>query len=299
MATLDQRILIPADPDAVWDVISNINKNPNWQEDCQELSFLSSRQNGPGARWRYASANRDEYVVEITAWYDRLGYEYTFIDGVPFNESRGRIRLQEIPEGTIVEWSLNYKLGGVFSGLRNSISIQRKFEKTMAESLKALYTHVRQAGSERDVSDAKSLMRDAPDYEARAQYVPRHPSRYAERTSEPSGDSEPLIPEPALTDDDTRPNPALTAAEVEDSAPSIREPVELEPVAPSDSQKIIVTEASDTPEPTLTAEPEAVAEPEEGGHDRFRPPATDDVESALPDEPVVEEEPVEVTGRKH
>ena len=188
----------------------------------------------------------------------------------PFR-NHGAHPASEIPEGTLVEWSLSYQLGGIFSGLRNSLRIQRQFEKTMAESLKALYTHVRKAGSEHDVNDAKSLMRDAPNYEARAQYVPRHPSRYAERTEEKSGDSEPLIPEPAFTEDDTRPNPALAAVEDGDSAPAIREPVELEPVTPSEPS---ITDDIDIPGSALNDDQE-VAESE---YSRFKPPARDDTQ---------------------
>jgi uncharacterized protein YndB with AHSA1/START domain len=120
MTTLDQRILIPVDPQAVWDRISNLAANPGWQTDCRSVSFLTSLRNGAGTRWRYASAGGHEYVVEITAWYDKLGYEYRFVAGAPFQENRGRIRLQEIPEGTVVQWTFSYERGGMLGGIRDS-----------------------------------------------------------------------------------------------------------------------------------------------------------------------------------
>lgn len=263
MATIDHRILIPAAPDVVWDVLKDINKNPHWQVDCQEISFLSSKRDGPGLRWRYANAQANEFVVEVTAWYDGLGYEYTYVDGAPFRESRGRIRLQEIPEGTVIQWNLNYKIGGVFSAVRD-MNVRRQFEKNMVESLKALYTYIKKSGAVRDIQEAKSLMRDALDYEARSQYVPRHPSRYSEEKEaqpEPAGIT---IPEPPLADEDTRPNPALaeTPAEGEGEI-AIRQPVRIEP-AP----------AAPLAEETTTddLQPEAASQPEEEPHARFKPP---------------------------
>src|SRR5690606_4554043 len=119
MTIIDERILISTASHVVWEIIGNINDNTKWQANCTSISFLTSLRSGPGVRWRYGLSDGHEYVVETTAWYDGLGYEYTFIDGAPFRTSKGTLRLQEIPEGTIVQWTLNYELGGVLSGLRN------------------------------------------------------------------------------------------------------------------------------------------------------------------------------------
>lgn len=207
MTIIDQRILVPTAPENVWDIISNINNNPKWQADCQTISFLTSLRSGPNVRWRYTSPSGQDYVVETTAWYDGLGYEYTFIDGAPFRTSKGTIRLQEIPEGTVVQWTLTYELGGVLSGLRDSLTIRRQFDSIMVSSLKALWTHIKETSKSRPSHEPKSLMRDALDYEARAQYTPRHPSRFAEREIEQQ--AAPRITEPPVADEDTRPNPAL------------------------------------------------------------------------------------------
>lgn len=210
MTIIDQRILIPAGPEVVWEIISDINNNPRWQADCQSISFLTSLRAGPGMRWRYTSPGGQEYVVETTAWYDRLGYEYVFIDGAPFRSSKGTIRLQEIAEGTIVQWTLTYEIGGVLGGMRNALSVRRHFSRVMVDSLKGLWTYLKESGKARQAHEAKSLMRDALDYEARAQYTPRHPSRVAEREAQ-SSTREPVqvLEEPPIADDDTRPNPAL------------------------------------------------------------------------------------------
>jgi hypothetical protein len=199
MNILDQRILIPdIAPESVWAHISNIAQNPTWQVDCRSVSFLSTKRTGSGVRWRYTSDNGRECVVETTAWYEGLGYEYTFVDGAPFRSSRGRIRLQEIPEGTVVQWTLNYETGGVLGGVKNTISTRRRLESAMIDSLKTLWSFIRQSNSGRTTHEAKSLMRDAPDYEARSKYQPRHPS--AAKMEQGI-----TIPEPPITDEDTRP----------------------------------------------------------------------------------------------
>ena len=228
MTIIDQRILIPASPEVVWEIISDINNNPRWQSDCQSISFLTSLRAGPGMRWRYTSPGGQEFVVETTAWYNQLGYEYVFIDGAPFRSSKGTIRLQEIAEGTIVQWTLNYEIGGVLGGMRNALSVRRHFDGIMVDSLKGLWTYLKESGKSRQSHEAKSLMRDALDYEARAQYTPRHPSRLAEREAHmPEEEPVSVIEEPPVSDDDTRPNPALVT-EPEPAAPV----VESEPEAP-------------------------------------------------------------------
>ncbi|MFQ3568087.1 MAG: SRPBCC family protein [Aggregatilineales bacterium] len=239
MATIDQRILIPASQEAVWNFISDLSNNPSWQVDCKSVSFITSKRSGQGARWRMTNDRGRDAVAEITTWYNGLGYEYIFVDGVPFRSSRGRIRLQEIAEGTIVQWTFTYEMGGILGGIR---SPNRHIETTMAESLKTLYRVLKRKGSE-GVHEVKSLMRDAPDVEARAQYKPRHPSIAVDspKISAPAavlvvepeiseGDAEPLFAfhfpeEPPVAADDTRPRPALA------SVPTLP-PERLEPPVP-------------------------------------------------------------------
>lgn len=211
MTTLDQRILIPTPPNVVWDYISNIANNPQWQADCKSVTFLTSKKSGPGTRWRTTSDKGREQVIEITAWYDGLGYQYTYIDGMPFRESMGRIRLQEIPEGTVVQWTIQYEMGGLLAGVRGSLGATKQIENMMVASLKNLWKQVNTSGAAQNWRDAKSLMRDAPDAEARQQYKPRHPAVVdirAEGSEAPPRPQAP-IPEPPIAEDDTRPRPSV------------------------------------------------------------------------------------------
>jgi hypothetical protein len=248
MTTIDQRLLVPVAQAVVWDYLSNLSNNPSWQSDCRNISFLSSKHEGPGTRWRYATQRGRENVVEITAWYNGLGYEYVFIDGPRYRNNRGRIRLQEIAEGTIVQWTFTFEMGGMFSGSR---SASRQIENTMASSLKALYKQVKAYATEGGF-DAKSLMRDAPDVEARAQYKPRHPTTTQKSTADtetmvhpaavPTGLDEPpvndddgqafeaiALDEPPIAVDDTRPRPAVTGLVESVSESDVPPDIEGEP----------------------------------------------------------------------
>lgn len=230
MTTIDHRILIPAGPESVWEYVSDITHNPDWQIDCAEVIFLTSRREGPGVRWRYSAPNGHEYVIAVTAWYNGLGYEYYFVDGVPFKENKGRIRLQEIPEGTIVQWTYTYELGGLFGGMRNALGVSRGVDFTISESLKTLYQKIKQTGASSRPHEAKSLMRDAPNVDARSAYQPRHPSIIEEDEAPPplrpaalpranaeppvrEGDGQRIrvIAEPPIAPDDTRRRKAAAA----------------------------------------------------------------------------------------
>jgi hypothetical protein len=256
MNTVDQRILIPTSQSVVWEYISDMTKNPEWQTDCRNVSFLTSVTKGQGARWRYKAANSREYVVEITAWYEGLGYEYVIVDGGPYRQNQGRVRLQEVAEGTVVQWTFNYDMGGILGGLRNSISTRRNIENVIVESLWALWRQLGQAGNKDKAFVAKSLMRDAPDVEARSQYKPRHQSVILQKSEELSNF---VIEEPPISDDDTRPRPAVVEPEPQPTGNEVS-PSPEEPLQDPDFVADIPTTVSQ-PTPQTTS-PEPVAPPQ-------------------------------------
>ena len=313
MTTIDHRILIPASPHVVWEYISNISRNPKWQVDCESISFLTEKHDGPGTRWRCATAKGHEHVIEITAWYNGLGYEYVYVDGPGYEENRGRLRLQEIPEGTIVQWTFTYTLGGLFGGMRDSLGKRREIDATMADSLRKLYTQLKtqSALSTTPQGESKALIREAPDVEARAHYTPRHPSVMQEQfdpektvptaslskagaiVDEPpvaDDDGQQLsgivIPEPLVDEGDTRPNPIVRReqepseadqpAEAEVSVGNI--PLGEEPDFLSDLDRMEEAEA----EPAVQAEIKVEAEVE---------PEAEAEQSAPASEPEPEPEP--------
>ncbi|MEQ8673329.1 MAG: SRPBCC family protein [Aggregatilineales bacterium] len=274
MNRIDHRILVHSTPEMVWSFLSSIENNPAWQVNCRELSFLTSTRTGQGTRWRMIDESGRTYIVEITAWYNQLGYEYVIVDGSPYKHNQGRIRLQEIAEGTIIEWSFSYELGGLLSGVRNALMVRRSIENMIVDSLWTLWRQIGQAQSDGSFQ-AKSLMRDAPDVEQRASYKPRHPV-VLESTTSPSTykaeENVPFIAEPPVTQDDTRPRPPVTdeseqSQQTSATTPereSVTEPDFLSDMSTSEFDRIATPEKY-TPEHmrATTIEPVDITPPEE------------------------------------
>lgn len=148
MSTLiDQRILIPAPMNVVWGVLADQSQLPRWRVDCQQVAILTTRQFGVGMRRRCMNSAGKDKVEEITAWYEGLGYEYTLVDSRQFQNWRGRIRLQAVPEGTIVQWTISYDPAGFLRGLLNRLTGAKSgIEAECIESLRQLRRGIEQMG---------------------------------------------------------------------------------------------------------------------------------------------------------
>lgn len=205
MSVIEHSILIPTAVENVWQFVSNIENNALWLADCRNISFLTSYKQGRGTRWRHTSEGGRDYVIEITNWYERVGYRYIIVDGAPYATNAGVIRLQETPEGTIVQWTFEYTLTGFLSGVRNAMSVRRNVENNIIDSLQTLYKQVNKSKNVVPFS-SKSLMQEAPDAEARAHYKPRHPSTFAENSQK--ADNHLIMVEPPISEEDTKQRPA-------------------------------------------------------------------------------------------
>lgn len=268
MAIIDQRILIPARQEVVWAYLSDLSKNAEWQSDCQGVSFLSTKHDGAGTRWRSTTDRGKDTVLEITSWYNGLGYEYVYVDGVPLSNTKGRLRLQEIPEGTVVQWTFSFEGGGMLGAGRNA----RQFDATMAASLKALYKQIK-AFNQSDEMVARSLMREAPDVEARAAYKPRHPSSLTDTGAEVTEDAV-LMPAPDEPKLDAQDAGMVAAIDLSAEPPVAVEDTKPRPalpdIPPGDER------FAPKPEPAPEPEPEPVSEPD---------PESPSAEASPPGEP--------------
>ncbi len=282
MTTLDQRILIPVPQVAVWAYLSDISRNPQWIADCREVSFLSTKREGAGTRWRYLTPGGREYIVEVAAWYKGLGYEYIFVNGVNYESNRGRIRLQEIAEGTIVQWTFTFEERGFLTGLRGA---SRKLENLMADSLRNLFKEVVQTSKEARLAPPQSLMRDAPDVEARMQYKARAggedsaspeaptPSTPAETAFDPFSANFSFEDEPAISfEDGQKIEPIQLGDEPPTTEFDTRPVVASTPTQEGQNEPVVDTD---------TEEPEFLASITEDDYARFGNPAKATAEHAV------------------
>ena len=258
MNVIDLEILIPASPEFIWRFLGDPAALSQWQEDVNSVSFLSTQREGRGTRWRASSDNNSDIVVEVSAWYDTLGYEYSLMDGTSFSENTGRIRLHEVPDGTLVRWTFQYELGGVLGGLRNAMRIKRSTTSQIQASLRNLHQLILQESGGIPTHEAKASVREAPDVGERLAYKPRHPSAFndpaldesAAREIEPDTDKQPAIYDyefelesvPARVDTDTKPNPVVLA-------PDYAYEMEAEPDVLLDDTKPMEAEALFTESP--------------------------------------------------
>ncbi len=224
MHVIDLEIMIPASPDIIWRFLGDISVSADWQAGLSSVSFLTTQHEGKGARWRYSYAKGKDVVIEAAAWYDTLGYEYVIVDGAGYGENQGRIRLQEVSEGTLVRWTFNYESGGMLGGLRNAMRLKRKTTKQMQDSLRNLHDLVQKdSGGSSDYS-ARATVREAPGADERSSYQPRYPSNFVEAAPEKPDKEDSLDtlqpiaftldeeePSPMLgqNDGDTKPNPVV------------------------------------------------------------------------------------------
>lgn len=168
MPLIDQRILIAAAADTIWTYLTNPEYIARWHLGCKQLSMLTTHIRGVGARRRCTDKHGKSLVEEITAWIENIGYEYKVVDG-PYSAFRARFRLQPAPEGTIVNWVVEYRRRGAFSGLREALGGRRRTEAHMVESLRALRKLVERSGARLDPErQARVAMQAAPNAAARA-----------------------------------------------------------------------------------------------------------------------------------
>ncbi len=225
MNVIDLEILIPASPEFIWRFLGDPAAQSQWQEDITSVSFLSTQREGRGTRWRASSDKSSDIVVEVSAWYDTLGYEYSLMDGTSFADNKGRIRLHEVPDGTLVRWTFQYELGGVLGGLRNAMRIKRGATNQIQASLRNLHQLILQESGGISTHEAKASVQEAPDVSERLSYKPRHPSAFHDPALDESAARE-VVPDTdkqqamydfeaefeltsAQVDTDTKPNPVV------------------------------------------------------------------------------------------
>ncbi len=213
MTLIDQRILVDAPPQVVWDYISDPDKITLWHSGYSKISVLTTQRTGLGTRRRCTlTANGKDIIEEITAWVEGLGYEYVLIEGGPYRSMRGRIRLQAVPDGTTVQWTVLYTPKGLLGALKSVFGGRRRMQRMMAESLRRLRRHIDELGLRMDAEYRQRVaIRARLDAVQRAQYQPRHTSATEAAAPPPPAPSVAPV-EPAVAEPPPAPPPPTPSA---------------------------------------------------------------------------------------
>ncbi|MCY4464287.1 MAG: SRPBCC family protein [Chloroflexi bacterium] len=268
MNLIDLEILIPASPEFIWRFLGDLQQIPRWQKNAEAVTFLSTQHEGRGTRWRQSMRSGPDRVVEVSAWYETLGYTYQVVDGAVYGKNQGHIKLREVPEGTLVRWTFQYEPGGVLGGLRNAVGLKGSISSQIQASLRNLHELIGQQSGGISTHEAKATMKEAPDVSERSSYEPRHPSSYQDAIQDDaatdvfSADGEnpfafdyDMAPIPASEEGDTKPNPVALAG-----LSSLTDEVRLDDTQPIDIA-VPVTDpppiaAKETPRPPAQKPPE-------------------------------------------
>ncbi len=167
MAVIDQRILIAAPVELIWLYLTEPAHVSRWHRGAKQLMILTTRPGGVGARWRCVDAHGRSIVEEMTAWIEPVGYEYRVVDG-PYKALIGRLRVQPVPDGTQVQWTVDYQLRGALGGLRDQFGHRRSLRNQLADSLRGLRRLIEASGIRFDPNKhAKVAMQADPGIVAR------------------------------------------------------------------------------------------------------------------------------------
>lgn len=172
MTLIDQRILIPAPIQTVWLIVADHHQLPQWRSDVTTVSLLSTKSDTVGTRRRITpTGSHKDIIEEITAWYAGVGYEYHLIQGSTFKNFVSRVRLQSTPDGTIVQWTIAFEVGGLLKRVLTGRRRRKRLENITATSLRQLRRHIEQLGVKLDQNyrDKRSIQK-APDAQHRAEY---------------------------------------------------------------------------------------------------------------------------------
>ncbi len=210
MAVIDQRILIAAPVELIWLYLTEPAHVSRWHRGAKQLMVLTTRPGGVGARWRCVDARGRSIVEEMTAWIEPVGYEYRVIDG-PYRELIGRLRVQPVPDGTQVQWTVDYRLRGALGGLRDQFGHRRTLRNQLAESLRGLRRLIEASGIRFDPNKhAKVAMQADPGILARmARHTDPTPTRQTAAITLPPAAMRPVTIADDIPDLPTAPSAAV------------------------------------------------------------------------------------------
>jgi uncharacterized membrane protein len=264
---IDQRILIPAPPSLVWSLLADQSLLPRWRVDCQAVQILTTRQFGVGMRRRCTAIQGKrgkDKIEEVTVWYEGLGYEYTLVESRTYKNWVGRLRLQAVPDGTIVQWTITYQTRGILNRMLNALGGRAQIEEDLGNSLRQFRRLVEskgQVGTEvrkrQTLQPVQSIVRSStqpvrvPREESAADTKPRRPEGLDEAIAAQTVISTPpdaTAPALAQTTMPATPPPVPTVvSDTTPTPPKPIEPVRAEDLPPGMPESLKVTPPRGTP----------------------------------------------------
>ena len=133
---VEQRRRIPADRDAIWAVVSDPRRYPDFFADVSRWDVEGDRETGLGARWSIrlnVGAAPVGGLIEVVEFDPGRDLAWTSLTGISF---RGRIRLRVSQPGcTDVTLRLSYQAPGGLLGLVADRVAQPLVARTLRRSL--------------------------------------------------------------------------------------------------------------------------------------------------------------------
>ncbi|MBN1563424.1 MAG: SRPBCC family protein [Anaerolineae bacterium] len=176
MALIDQRILIDAPIEVVWDHLTDPDKIARWHVGYTSISILTTHRMGSGVRRRCMLAGGGKDIIEeITTWVDHIGYEYTLTEGGAYRSFQARLRLQTVPDGILVQWTITYHPKGFFGAIMDRLTGRRQLAALVADSLRQLKRNIDQLGVRLDDTYRERVgMQGRLNVDERAEYQRRY-----------------------------------------------------------------------------------------------------------------------------
>jgi ribosome-associated toxin RatA of RatAB toxin-antitoxin module len=127
-----QSIVIDAPPEEIMAVIADFASYPEWTNAVKHTEVLSSDAEGRAEQVRFtldAGVVKDEYVLAYDWARDGLSVSWTLVKGQMQKAQEGSYRLEPVPEGTKVTYSLAVTLAIPMIGM-----FKRKAEKMIMDT---------------------------------------------------------------------------------------------------------------------------------------------------------------------
>jgi carbon monoxide dehydrogenase subunit G len=155
MPHIEQSALISAAPEAVWDVVSDPQRAPDWMPDLDRRELLSPGTLAIGAHWRDHGRLRkktfqSEYVITMWEPPTRLAYQQVSgrESGYLWDE---RVEIKSEDSGTRVTIHLEYMMpGGLLAKVYERFIFRKDYQITLENRLDALAECFEEPGDQPD-----------------------------------------------------------------------------------------------------------------------------------------------------